>query len=244
MIGAAVSRHRVEHERWRAEQRWRQVIEHIPAVTYTDVVVAPGDVRMEFVSPQIRTVLGYEPDRFLDDPSFWFSLIEPEDLARLEASGVFDSGDRRPTFDEVYRMRASDGTYRWMHDTSTPVFRDDGSLDHFLGFMIDVTERMQAQEHVRQAEERYRLLVERTPAITYTESIVDVYDPGAVISYLSPQIEAVLGYPMRGLGNARLLARRDPPRRPRGRDDGERTHERHARALSAGVPHGRESTVA
>jgi len=33
VIGAAVSRHRVEHERWRAERRWQQVVEHIPAVT-------------------------------------------------------------------------------------------------------------------------------------------------------------------------------------------------------------------
>lgn len=195
VIGAAVSRQRVDDDRRRAEQRWQQVIEHIPAVTYTDVIVAPGDVRMEFVSPQISTVLGYGPERFLADPRFWFSLIDPEDLARLEASGVLDENDIS-TFDEVYRMRAADGSYKWIHDTSTPVLRDDGTLDHFLGFAIDITARMHAQEHVRQAEERYRLLVERTPVITYTEAIVDVYEPAAVISYLSPQIEALLGYPI------------------------------------------------
>jgi len=195
VIGAAVTRQRIEGERRRAEQRWRQVIEHIPAVTYTDVVVGPDDVRMEFVSPQIRTILGYDPERFLDDPGFWFSLIHPGDLARLESSGVLEAADVG-TFDEVYRMRAADGTDRWIHDTSTPVFRDDGSLDHFLGFMIDITERMRAQELVREAEERYRLLVERTPAVTYTATIVDVHDPGSVTAYLSPQIEGLLGYPL------------------------------------------------
>ena len=195
LIGAAVSRQRVDDERRVAERRWRQVIEHIPAVTYVDAVVAPGDVRMEFVSPQVRAILGYEPDRFLADPAFWFTLIHPDDLARLEASGVLEAADVS-TFDEVYRMQATDGVYRWIHDTSTPVLRDDGQLDHFLGFMIDLTERMQAQEGVRQAEERYRLLVERTPAITYTESIVEHYEPTSVSSYLSPQIEAVLGYPI------------------------------------------------
>ena len=195
VIGAAVARQRIEHDRQRAERRWRQVIEHIPAVTYTDIVVGSGDVRMGFVSPQMKVVLGYEPERFLEEPRFWFSLIHPEDLARLEASGVLDAADVT-TFDEVYRMRAADGAYRWIHDTSTPVFGDDGELDHFLGFMIDITERMHAQEHVRQAEERYRLLVERTPAITYTEAIVETYEPDTAISYLSPQIEAIFGYPM------------------------------------------------
>jgi PAS domain S-box-containing protein len=195
VLGAAVDHHRIERVRHDAEHRWRQVIEHIPAVTYTDVVVSPGDVRMEFVSPQVSAVLGFEPERFIEDPSFWFSLIEPEDLARLEASGVLDATDVS-SFDEVYRMRAADGTIRWIHDTSTPVFREDGSLDHFLGFMIDVTERMDTQELVRQAEERYRLLVERTPAITYTESIVERYDPLSVIAYLSPQIVTILGYPL------------------------------------------------
>jgi PAS domain S-box-containing protein len=195
VIGAAVTRQRIEGERLSAERRWRQVIEHIPAVTYTDVVVGPNDVRMEFVSPQIRKVLGYDPERFLDDPGLWFSLIHPDDFARLESSGVFEASDVG-TFDEVYRMRATDGTDRWIHDTSTPVFREDGSLDHFLGFMIDITERMRAQEAVREAEERYRLLVERTPAVTYTTTIIDDGDPGSVTAYLSPQIEGLLGYPL------------------------------------------------
>ena len=193
VIGAVVARDRATEEQRRTERRWQQVIEHIPAITYTDLVVAPGQVRMGFVSPQIQTVLGYEPQRFLEDPKLWLSLVHPDDLARLEASGVLEPSDTS-AFDEIYRMRAADGSYRWLHDTSTPVLNDHGEFDHFLGFAIDVTERMQAQEFVRQAEERYRLLVERTPVITYTEDIAEVYDPEATVSYVSPQITAVLGY--------------------------------------------------
>ncbi|MET0801966.1 MAG: PAS domain-containing protein [Actinomycetota bacterium] len=189
VIGAAVARHRIEDDRWRAERRWRQVIEHIPAVTYTDVVMGPDDVRMEFVSPQVRAILGYEPERFIDDPTLWISLIERDDLARLEASGVLSASDVS-TFDEVYRMRAADGTLRWIHDTSTPVFRDDGSLEHFLGFMIDITERKHAEEQLRHAEERHRALIEHIPAVVYRESPGE--DPSR--SYISPQVYDLLGY--------------------------------------------------
>ncbi|MDH5223744.1 MAG: PAS domain-containing protein [Actinomycetota bacterium] len=199
VVGAAVTRRRIEDERRKAEERWLQVIERIPAVTYNDVVLSPGDVRIGFMSPQIRTVLGYEPERFIEEPAFWFSVTHPEDLARLEASGVLEATNIS-TFDEVYRMRAADGSYRWIHDTSTPVLTDEGELDHFLGFMLDVTERMQAQEQVRQAEERYRFLVEQTPAITYTEALTEAYEHDAVISFLSPQVEAILGYPIAAWG--------------------------------------------
>jgi PAS domain S-box-containing protein len=188
LLGAAVTRHRVERDRLRAERRWRQVIEHIPAVTYTDVVVDDG-VRMEFVSPQIRSVLGYEPDGFLADDGLWFSLIHPDDMARLEASGVLSAEDTS-VFDEVYRMRAADGTYRWIHDTSTPVFREDGALDHFLGFMLDVTERMDAQERLRLAEQRYRALIEHIPAVVYRESP----DADPAKFYISPQVHDLFGY--------------------------------------------------
>jgi PAS domain S-box-containing protein len=193
LLGAAIERQRVEQELREAERAYRAFVEGIPAVTYTDVLVPGGDARLGFVSPQIEQILGYPAQRFLDEPGFWFELIHPEDLERLRARDAFNSNDLSP-FDEEYRMRGADGRWVWVHDVSTAVFAEDGSVAYFQGFLEDVTDRRLDQEALREAEAKYRSIVEHTPAITYQEFYVDgAYDRDGPV-YTSPQIERVLGY--------------------------------------------------
>ena len=133
---------------------------------------------MGFVSPQIeddaRLPAGAVPRR----PGL---LVQP-DPSRGPASARGDRRARR----HRRRPRSTRSTacgrrrlVRWVHDTSTPVFDEDGALDHFLG-LHDRHHRAQARggARLRSAEERYRLLVERTPAIAYTESIAAGLRPG------------------------------------------------------------------
>ena len=194
LLGAAITRQRVDEQRRRAEDRWGHVVELIPAVTYSDELDSDNGVRMGFVSPQIEQILGFPPERFLEDARFWFSLMHPDDRARLEAAGAFSAEDTEP-FDEEYRMRAADGTYRWVHDGSQAIYRDDGSVDYFLGFMTDITASRAAQHQLRVADERFRTIVEQTPAVTYQEYLNGgVYDGDQVETFVSPHIKGLLGY--------------------------------------------------
>jgi PAS domain S-box-containing protein len=193
LLSAAIERQQHDERLRDAEERYRKLVERIPAVTYTDVP-DDGVVRMGFVSPQIQDVLGYPPEAFVDDPGLWKRLIHPDDRAHLEAIDAFDINDTAP-FDHEYRMLAADGREVWVHDTSLPMFGEDGRIEYFQGFMLDITERMKTAEQIRLAEERYRSLVEHTPAITYQETTTtDPYDPTSSIAYVSPQIESILGY--------------------------------------------------
>jgi PAS domain S-box-containing protein len=195
LLGAAIGRQLQDEEVRRSERRYRQLVERLPGITYTDEMPAEGGPAFQgFVSPQVLDILGYPSERFTDDPSFWFGVMHPEDRDRLTSAGAFDAADTS-LFDEEYRMIAADGRDVWIHDSSIPIFAPDGSLEYFLGFASDITERKQAEEQLRQAEERFRLIVERTPVITYQEPPVEgTYDAAMQVAYVSPQIERILGY--------------------------------------------------
>ena len=123
---------------------------------------------MPFVSPQIEQILGYPPERFTQDNRFWFEIMHPDDYAAMRAAGQLSVTN----LDEVaqeYRMRHADGHWVWVADTSRPVFDEHGEVSFFQGFLVDVSTRHAAEERLREAEERFRVLVERMPAMVYTE---------------------------------------------------------------------------
>ncbi|MEX2422196.1 MAG: PAS domain-containing protein, partial [Actinomycetota bacterium] len=169
------------------ENRFRTLVERVPAVTYTwDSSKHAGEVPAAYISPQIEALLGYPPEEFQHDPKLWSSLVHPDDLERvLRDWKTADETDG--TVLSEYRMRTRDGQQVWVRDEAVPVSRHD---KHPLlqGVMFDITERKLAEERLLEAEERFRSLVEQIPAITY------IQDPDGRFLYTSPQIESVLGY--------------------------------------------------
>jgi PAS domain S-box-containing protein len=85
----------------------------------------------------------------------WAEGVHREDLDRC--FGVYvNSFDARQSFTMDYRLRRSDGEYRWVLDNGTPRFDPDGTFLGYIGCSIDITERKQVQE-------RFRLVVEASP---------------------------------------------------------------------------------
>jgi PAS domain S-box-containing protein len=174
-----------------AEERYRQLVEEIPAVTYLDECDPddPGTWPTIYISPQVETVLGYTPEEWRADPSIWVNMIHPDDRERVDEVEMrhYDLGE---PLDNELRVFAKDGTMRWLHDQATIVRDAEGRPRFSHGFLLDIGERKAAEQAMHDAERRYRLLIETLPTVTYIDELGD--DPSTI--YVSPQVATIFGY--------------------------------------------------
>jgi diguanylate cyclase (GGDEF)-like protein/PAS domain S-box-containing protein len=130
---------------------------------------------------------GYSRERLM--------LMRMSDLEALPQDEIFDemrraSAERRSFF--RFRHRLGNGEIRDVEVYTAPINVRDRNLLYSL--VHDVTERRRAEEALRDAEIRYRTLVEQVPVVTYMDRVVEDDPTDVVPVYISPQVEAVLGY--------------------------------------------------
>ncbi len=185
-----------------AEEKYRSMVERIPAAVYTDAVDEFSTTL--FISPQIEKMTGYAPEEWIADPFLWQKLVHPEDreTAVEENNRTNRTGDR---FLLEYRLVARDGHQVWIRDEATVLRDASGKAMIWQGVMLDITERKKAEQarleieaHLRESEERYRQMVEISPeAIAiHSEGVVVFANPAAAKLMGARQVDDFIGKPV------------------------------------------------
>ncbi|MEO8422632.1 MAG: EAL domain-containing protein [Actinomycetota bacterium] len=144
-LGAAIERQRIEETRRFAEQQYRSIVEHIPAVTY--IAAVNEQASAVYVSPQIERILGYSQQEWLADPGLWPKILHPDDRARALAENArhHETGEK---FALEYRMFTKDGRVVWVFDQATLVRDEHGAPLFSHGVVLDISERKRDEEQV------------------------------------------------------------------------------------------------
>ncbi len=147
-----------------SEAKYRTLIEEIPAVTYISQVAT--NPRMIYISPQIKAILGFNPEEWLEDADIWFKQVYPMDKGRVLselAAAIF----KKEKFSCIYRILHKDGQVKWVRDEA--VLLEGANDAHYLhGVIFDITRLKRAEELVRESEGRYQEIVRGVTDYIYT----------------------------------------------------------------------------
>ena len=193
-------RRRVEAELREAENRYRMLVEDLPAVVYSwemnwlDGAPLPQE-SAAYTSPAITDMLGFTADEWMR-PEFWRQRVHPHDRDRVDAEADRCIASGLPLNLE-YRYLAKDGGVVWVWDRATLRSRDErGRPRLFQGVLLDITARKEAETKASEAEAWFKRLTEENPGIMW---VVSDRDPDPAVRwrhyYVSPRSLEQSGYP-------------------------------------------------
>jgi len=100
----------------------------------------------------IQTLFGYRAEDVGPDITWWYGLIHPDERERTIAGirAAVDGG--AASWSAEYRCRRADGSYAEVYDRGYVLRDADGRGIRMIGAMMDVTQRKQLEDELRQAQ--------------------------------------------------------------------------------------------
>jgi PAS domain S-box-containing protein len=148
------------------EEKQRELIETVQAIVW-EADAATG--QFTFVSQAAENILGYPAERWVNEPSFWVSLIHPDDrAAAVEACLTATAGRENREFE--YRAVAANGREVWLRDIVRIIKDEAGKPARLRGVMFDISKRKNAEEELRASLDELNALQEVSQTILAEEN--------------------------------------------------------------------------
>ena len=113
----------------------------------------PADFSLSYVSPNVERILGYAPQSILTLPGFWLNHIHPDHRDQFLTEHRRAVEGRQEPFEYEVPFLHENGTYRWLFCAERYEYDDARSPVRVLGYALDVSERREAEQGIRQAKE-------------------------------------------------------------------------------------------
>jgi PAS domain S-box-containing protein len=154
------ARHETEAALAESERRFRNLADNAPLMMW----VTEPDGYCSYLNRRWYEYTGQSEEEALG--LGWTRATHPDDQKLAEEAFLAANAARAP-FRVEYRLRRADGVYRWAIDAAAPRFSEDGTFLGYVGSVIDIDERREGEERLRESEARLRTLTNSLPAFVW-----------------------------------------------------------------------------
>lgn len=157
-LRTTVERHEASMEEVREKERF---IEQLAELTPVVITVFDLDTQRDtYISPDVVNMHGYTPDELARMKDLFSDLLHPEDVATAREHFARLKWAANGEVRELeYRIRHRDGEWRWLRSRHLPFARDDqGDVRQVVTATLDITERKQSEQALRESEAKYHSL--------------------------------------------------------------------------------------
>ncbi len=176
-----------------SEERFRDVVSHLPGAVFQFIRKPDGSIEIPFMSEGAATIFERSVAD-LQDASRLFENLHPDDFSRMWNS-IEESARTMTPWGLEFRIGLGN-RIKWLRGVSSPKELPDGGIC-WNGMLIDITETKKTEEALWQSEERFRTLFESLSAGSCINEII--YVNGKAIDYrildVNPSFEKIMGIP-------------------------------------------------
>ena len=155
----------------------------VPVMLFQFRLREDGTAHFPYLTKGFRQVFNVSSEEVVQDASKAFAAVHPDDVLVIW-DYIKSSVTEMLPWQQEFRVKATDGSYRWLYGDSVPQVQDDGSI-MWYGSLTDVTKRkLEQQELSRVREELVEQAVTLSVAMDYmSDGILTVSPEGKITRY-------------------------------------------------------------
>ena len=159
-------------------EHYRALLENLNEIIYAN----DRNAVVQYVSPNIYRLTGFEAHEVIGRS--FTEFVHPDDLeGRIDVFLKILGGEEQVT---EYRMITKAGEIKWARTNARPII-ENGEVIGIQGALVDITDRKEIEEALRQSEEKYRNVVQNSKDAIFVIQ-------GEHIRFMNPTASEILGY--------------------------------------------------